>query len=219
MQLRRMGAAPMVGTILGMHTVHEVVDLTNAWDYSVSQLSYAVNCARAAGWAPNYGYGEQDAASQWLDQWNDATAAYVVARTDAQKLYKLTTQGGNASGYSWDIDGAYVANSQGQSVDVWAEILNAVAPFDALDRQLRIKGNPTGFPAKCLPTYPNGPQPTAPDWDLDLYKSITKIPGFGPGEPWYRPLVLAGYIVAGAAVAAATVYAGSIVLPPLIRRM
>jgi len=180
-----------------MYTVHETADLVDAWDYQVSQLSYAVNCARSSGWAPNYGIGQRDAAGAWLDEYNGATADYVVVRQRVKNLVDKLA----ADGSDWDKNGAY--DSTG---DLWAAVLQSVAPFADLDRQLRYAGNPTGFPHQCLPTYPHVPQPQAPDWDLNLYKEITSLPGMGPGQPWYRPFVIAAEVIAGAAVVVGGVY-------------
>ena len=193
---------------VGAHTVHEVVDLANAWDYFVSQQAAAVNCARVAGWAAQYGYGEQDASTQWLDLFGDATATYYAVRVDVDALVAAL----KAAGGDWDTDGAWLAKGT-TSVDVWAEMLAAVAPFTTLDRWLRTQGNPTGFPQQCLPTYPKTPQPTAPDWQLDLYKTLTNLPGMSPSAPWYRPFEIAAYIVAGTVVVAGGVYVATKVVP------
>src|SRR6185437_12248544 len=71
---------------------------------------------------------------------------------------------------SWDV---YAATDT--QWDVFSAMLDAVAPFDDLDRQLRMQGNPLDFPVGCLPQYPNVPQPTAPDFALDFYNRLGAV--------------------------------------------
>lgn len=135
----------------GEHTVGEVNDLVNALDYEVRQIAKAAACASAdVSWMT--GPHAQDATA-WLNDYNDAVAAWNVAVTDARALVSVTP---NAL---WDVTPAE---------PIFDELTNAFSPFDDLDRRARGQGN-IGFPRGCLPVYPNVPQPQSADLDLAAY--------------------------------------------------
>lgn len=161
------------------HSMHELYDLAQALAYQVGQMNLALNCAAYNGvasgacstqniphcWAGYYD-GQQWIANQnvdvqtWLDNFNNAKTAFYVQLDRANAAFKTFV-----SWAAWDV--APATDSQGNIFD---DLVGSFQPFHDLDRRLREKGNPLGYPQDCLPVYPNVPQPSAPDFSLDIYK-------------------------------------------------
>lgn len=151
--------------------MHELWDLAKALSYQVGQIQKAVVCAHGKQWDGTYDSVSKTWVSSnadvttWLDNWNAAYANFgtVLDRANA-------AMGTFVSWALWDITPA--TDAQGNVFDALAV---AFEPFDDLDRRLRVAS--LGFPPDCMPTYPNVPQPTAPDFSLDAYKVTSAVTG------------------------------------------
>jgi len=157
--------------------MHELYDLARALAYQVGQLQKARMCAHDQKWD---GYFDQASnqwifasnadVTTWLDNYQAAFSNFgtVLDRANAAlsggKYAAGTIEVGGAEIFAvWDVMPA--TDSQGNVFDA---LVVAFEPFEDLDRALR---NPAlGFPKQCLPSYPDVPPPTAPDFALDLYK-------------------------------------------------
>lgn len=133
-------------TVLGAHTVAELRDLLNAYNYQQGELEKAADGARdhwvsqdAAGW------------TQWKADYDSWNASYQPVRTAANTLLAATAT---------TLQNVVTAEPQYQ------DLAKAFAPMADLDRRFR-----QGPAAAVAPSYGANPQPTAPDADLGAYKA------------------------------------------------
>lgn len=138
------------------YSVADLHDACDAWAYQVGQMQTAYKCAVANGWT--YGTGNT-AGDEWQDAYGAAFSAFGAAIDRANALF----------------DNPLATDAEDAQGDVFAAAQQAFAPFIGLDRELRARGNPTGFPQSCLPDYPSVPQPKQADWSLDAFKALTAI--------------------------------------------
>jgi hypothetical protein len=133
-------------TILGEHTVHELNDLVNALSYEVSQTMKAnVACT---SWMQR----DPKAFADWNTKLVQAMTGWSTAVHIAMVRIDETPQA------LWDTVPAE-PHFQG--------CLTAYAPFDDLIRTF-IQAS------QCPISFDQMPQPTAADFDLDVYKSTDK---------------------------------------------
>jgi hypothetical protein len=158
------------------HSWAEVSDLVDAYSYMINRLNEAVGigCGDVSrrrtplvppgepGFAQNY--PELD---RWMDDYNNAYAQFMYVRDAAVQAMR----------------GAWIADATSDDPafaeyggNVFDALVTRWAPFVELDRQLRrIAKSGGGFPARCLPTYPDVPQPTATDYSLEAYKKLDSM--------------------------------------------
>jgi len=163
------------------HSWSEVSDLVNAYSYTVNQMNAAVgigcgDVARRrtpvvppgeANFAQNY-----PALDAWMDDYNNAYAQFMYVRDAVMVALK------GAWGSTFEV--ASATSDDPAFADYGGNVFDALAakyqPFVALDQRLRqIAAAGGGFPTKCLPTYPNMPQPKAADYSLDAYKALDAV--------------------------------------------
>jgi hypothetical protein len=163
------------------HSWSEVSDLVNAYSYTVNQINAAIGigCGDVARRAtPVVPPGEPDFAQKypallaWLDDYNNAYAQFMYMRDAVMVALK------GAWGSTFEV--ASATSDDPAFADYGGNVFDALAakyePFVALDQRLRqIAAAGGGFPAKCLPTYPNMPQPKAADYSLDAYKALDAV--------------------------------------------
>lgn len=130
-------------TILGEHTVHELNDLVTALSYEVSQTMKAnVSCTAWAQRDPNAFADWNTKLLQAMSGWSDAVHVAMVRIGETPQAL-------------WDTIPAE-AHFQG--------CLTAFAPFHDLIRTFEQQ-------SQCPISFDQMPQPTAPDFDLNVYKS------------------------------------------------
>ena len=183
-----LGGRPARGFGLGYvqtgkyHSWSEVSDLVNAYSYTVNQMNAAIGIDCGAvqrrstpvvppgepNFAQNY-----PALDAWIDDYNNAYAQFMFVRDAAVKAMSgfMATQ-------TWEIGSA--TSDDPAFADSGGNVFDALAakyePFVSLDQRLRqIAAAGGGFPANCLPTYPNMPQPKAADYSLDAYKALDAV--------------------------------------------
>jgi len=162
------------------HSMHELYDLAKALAYQVDQINLAQQCAHKKQWdgyfdtTINQWISPNADVNTWLANWNAANANFAAVLDRANEAMNTPTLvetivGGAITSWSlWDVTPA--TDSQGNVFDALAI---AFDPFMDLDRALRAPS--LGFPKECLPTYPNMPKATAPDFSLDAYKITSMI--------------------------------------------
>jgi hypothetical protein len=133
-------------TILGEHTVHELNDLVTALSYEVSQTMKAnIACTT---WAQN----DPQAFADWNTKLMQTMAGWSTAVHVAMVRIGETPQA------LWDTVPAEAH---------FQDCLTAYHPFDDLIRTFMQQ-------SQCAISFDQMPQPTAPDFDLDAYKSADK---------------------------------------------
>lgn len=133
-------------TIAGSHTVAELRDVLNAYNYQQDQLAKAADGGRdnwvakdAAGW------------NQWKADYDSWNASYQPVRDAANTLLAATAT---------MLQNVTTCEPQYQA------LATAFAPMADLDRRFR-----QGPSAAVAPSYDQNPQPTAPDADLGAYQA------------------------------------------------
>jgi hypothetical protein len=183
-------------TILGKHTVAEIRDLLNAYNYQYDSLSRAFDGAKSQ-WLSQ----EPTTATQWkndFDAWN--SDVWQPARTKANTVLNST-----------------VTTMQTLTTDetTYQMLAASFLPLTDFDRRFRASSVRV-----AAPKYENNPQPQAPDADLGAYKNVdagtqampdavkkfiaTVAPGLVPktaDEPNYKPVSKTTWVLLGAGVA------------------
>lgn len=177
-----LGGRPTKGFGLGeiqtgkYHSWSEVSDLVNAYSYTVNRINDAIGigCGDVqrrrvqADFAQKY-----PALDAWVDDYNNAYAQFMYMRDAVVKAMS-----GFAATQFWQV--ASATSDDPAFADYGGNVFDALAaryePFVDLDRRLRqIAATDGGFPANCLPTYPNMPQPKAADYSLEAYKALDAV--------------------------------------------
>lgn len=148
-----------VGSFIFWHSAHELSDLLNALTYQVGQITNAFNSAKAQ-WQANDSAGQQ----AWATQYQSALTAWTPIATECATFVQAIRMqaAGNVLAADWDWAPA-ISNT---GIDLFDALAKAFMPFEDLDRELRRSRTYPG----PLPTYPDTPQPTAPDFSLAAYQ-------------------------------------------------
>jgi len=134
-------------TILGQHTGGELRDLLRAYDYQLAQLQEA-----AAAAAPAWSRSDPGEHDRWTADFAAWQASYHPVRQTAAD---------SIAGW-FEVDATDTRETEYQALAA------AFAPLADFDRRMRA----APAAASSAPTYPNNPQPSAPDADRGAYVAV-----------------------------------------------
>lgn len=145
-------------TIAGLHTVHELSDFIASAQYQRNQINSAY-LASGAKWEAADKTGYLAFSTNFLG----SEAKWDTVLADSKVIMASATA---STTPSWDV---VIANTYDDVVDAFADLAS-------YDRMLRAANKQLGPGIITLPSYPNNPQPTAPDADLGAYNLLPSNP-------------------------------------------